>query len=190
MSYINTEKRVVILFPHKTGTHTLRQILQDAGANPEPRYSDVNNHPTLDHLKSINPQIPDLYEYEVYAFYREPVEKFLSFIAYNYRQHPLMEPYTNVFNYVEQYGYFAPQTRWLKHHTVDVNLLDFSKFEGEMRRLLVRIGITPNVAIPKLNASVGRKTPNDLTPEEIAYIKSMYADDYAFFESKGITFKV
>lgn len=190
MSYVDVENRVVILYPHRTGTHTIRQVLKDSGKKTLPRYSDVGNHPTLDNIRMHNPHIKDIYDYDVYAFYREPVEKFMSFIAYNYKQYPLMTPYTNVFDYYSQYGYFAPQVRWLDHHATDIKLLDFSKFESELRKVFARIGIPIDTPIPRLNASDNRKTPADLTQEEIDFIKNLYKEDYDFFRSRGIRFNV
>jgi hypothetical protein len=184
MAYVDTQREIVVLFPHKTGTHTLRTILKDHGRIQHVKVQGWN-HPTLDHLRA---KYPKIYSYDVYAFYREPVEKFLSFVAFNYKELPSMTPYTNIHNYIEEYGFFAPQTRWLTHHTADIQLLDFRKFESETRNLLNRLGIPNTIEIPKLNASENRLKPSDLTQSEIDHIKGFYEDDYAFFASKGITF--
>ena len=101
-----------------------------------------------------------------------------------------MEPYTNIFNYYETYGYFAPQTRWLKHHTVEVKLMDFRNFESEVRTLFSKLDIPADTPIPKLNSGAKKLKPSDLTPEEIKFIKDLYKDDYEFFASKGITFPI
>jgi len=187
--YIDQENRIVILYPHKTGTHTIRNILMDHGKIQAIRYFGDNNHPSLEQLRFARPDVPDILEYDVYAFYREPVEKFLSFMSHNYR-HFLMRPMNTVMNYVMEYGMFTPQVRWLKHDTVNINLLNYENFEPELRTVMNKIGIPETTPIPRLNASPNRKTPADLSSEEIAFIKDLYKEDYDFFTSKGITFKV
>lgn len=189
MAYLDRERRVIVLYPHKTGTTTLRNILLANGRIPAVKYQGINNHPKLDTLKSDYPDIHDFYEYDVYAFYREPIERFLSFVSYNYQQFPLMEPYTNVHNYIEKYGYFAPLTRWLKHDKVEVKLLNYHNYEPEMRKLLGILGLPTDVEIPRMNASGNKRTIKDLDESEIAKLKEIYyAEDYEFLASRGITF--
>lgn len=185
MAYVDTQREVAVLFPHKTGTHTLRTILKDHGKIPYVKQFGVWSHPTLDYLRA---EYPKIYSYDVYAFYREPVERFMSFVAYNYRQFPLMEPYTNAITYIEKYGAFAPQTRWLTHHTADIQLLDFRKFDSEVRKLLNRLGLPTDIEIPKLNASDNRKQVKDMAADEIAAIKDIMKEEVDFFESKRIKF--
>ena len=185
MAYVDTQREIAVLFPHKTGTHTLRTILKDHGKIPHVKLQGVWSHPTLNYLRV---EYPKIYSYDIYAFYREPVERFMSFVAYNYRQFPLMEPYTNALNYIEKYGAFAPQTRWLTHPTADIQLLDFRRFDSEMRNLLNRLGLPTDIEIPKLNASVNRKTVESLAPKEIKAIKSIMKEEVDFFQSKGIKF--
>jgi hypothetical protein len=190
MAYICKETETIVLYPHKTGTHTLRNILKEHGRIDVIKYSAGNNHPSIDQLRVLRPDMGNPEKYDVYAFYREPIEKFLSFMAYNYRLNSLMTPTSSVMEYYEMFGHFAPQVRWLKHPTVDVQLLNFHDFENEMRRLFRRINIPVNTPIPKLNESPNRKKPSDLTAEEIAFIKDLYKEDYEFFASKGITFPI
>ena len=187
MAYVDTQREIAVLFPHKTGTHTLRTILKDHGRIQHVKLQGVWSHPHLDYLKA---EYSNIYSYDVYAFYREPVERFMSWIAYNYRKFPLMKPYTNVHDYIEEYGFFAPQTRWLTHHTADVQLLDFRKFDSELRKLLNRLGIPNNIDIPKLNKSDNKVAVESLTADEIQAIKTVMKEEVDFFESKGITFKV
>jgi hypothetical protein len=190
MAYVDTEHRVVILYPHKTGTHTLRKIITDNGrvANVRP-VTRGTNHATLNQVKEWT-SIPDVFEYEVFAFYREPIEKFLSFMAYNYRDNPTMEPVNTVMEYTEKHGYFVKQIRWLSHDIATINLLDYRHFDQELRRVLARVGIQHSDPIPRLNASNNRKKTSDLTTEEVEYIKDLYKEDYEFFDSKGIKFEV
>jgi hypothetical protein len=187
MAYIDTEREIVVLFPHKTGTNTIRTILKDHGKIPYVKLHGVWSHPTLDYLKA---EYPKIYSYDVYAFYREPVERFMSFVAYNYRQFPLMEPFTTVHDYIGKYGFFAPQTRWLTHHTADIQLLDFRKFDSELRKLLNRLGLPTDIEIPKLNKSDNKKPVSELAPDEIEAIKEVMKDEVDFFASKRIKFNV
>ena len=188
MAYVDREREIVVLFPHKTGTHTIRSILKQHGRIDHVKQVGVWSHPTLDWIRSENPDIPNIYSYDVYAFYREPVDRFMSFVAYNYRQFPLMEPYTNVHNYIEKYGVFAPQTRWLTHPRADIQLLDFRNFDSELRNLLNRLGLPNDIEIPKLNKSDNRRSVASLTADEVQAIKTVMKEEVDFFASRGITF--
>lgn len=190
MAYVDKNNKVIILYPHKTGTHTLRQILADqgrvTGVTPE---DHKTNHPSLDQIIAWVPDLGDVHEYQVYAFYREPVEKFISWMAYKYGIYPEMEPTNTVMEFVSNYGYCVPQVRWLKHDTVNINLLDYRNFDFELRRVLGLCGIPTNVSIPVLNASSNKRDRSSFTTEELEYLRELFAADYEFFQSQGITFQ-
>jgi hypothetical protein len=187
MAYVDRQHEIIILYPHKTGTHTIRQIITDAGreagTTPEGHFT---NHPSLEQVKEWNPDITNIYDWDVYAFYRDPIEKFLSFMEYKYIKEPYHER-VPILEYHQRLGSFVPQTRWIYHPRVQVKLLDFRRFEDQLRHVLKRVGIFPET-IPVLNASGNSITPADLTTEETEHLKLVYKKDYDYLASRGITF--
>lgn len=193
MAYLDTERKVIILYTHKTGTNTLRHILRDHGRIDHVRLEGINNHPSLDQIRYQYPEIGEqAYEYEVYAFYRNPIERHLSWMKYvsnsTYR-----EPNLTMMQWYDKYGFFVPQVRWIRHSTVNINLLNYHDFDAEVRRVMGRIGIHIPLTetFQKHNASGNTRTEADLTPEEVSFLKDdILKEDYDYLASRGITFNV
>lgn len=188
MAYVDTDRKVILLYTHKTGTNTIRHILRDHGRIDHVKLIGVNNHPSLDQIKYQRPEIADqIYEYEVYAFYREPIERHLSFMQFasntSYR-----EPNLTMMQWYDKYGFFVPQIRWIKHDTVNINLLDYRNFDAEVTKIMDRVGISVATPLPVHNASGNTKTVNDLSEEEVVFLKNLLKDDYDYLESRGIRF--
>ena len=80
---------------------------------------------------------------------------------------------------------FRPQTLYL---TDKVTLLDFDDFENNVKMLLEAFGQDINTPIPRYNNTNSANYLSDLTEEQVTKIKEIYAVDYAFFESRNITF--
>ena len=80
---------------------------------------------------------------------------------------------------------FRPHTFYL---TDKVTLLNFDDFENNVKMLLEAFGQDINTPIPKHNDTNSAEYLSDLTEEQITKIKQIYAVDYAFFESRNITF--
>ena len=80
---------------------------------------------------------------------------------------------------------FLPQTLYL---TDKVTLLNFDDFENNAAMLLEAFGQDINTPIPKHNDTNSADYLSDLTEEQVTKIKQIYAVDYAFFESRNITF--
>lgn len=189
MAYLHQPSKTIILFPHKTGTWTIRQMLKDAGKIATINVDGINNHPSLDQLIEESYPNFDLTGYAVFAFYREPVRRFISWVGWVYRQNPDLPMANNVMEHVETYGRCVPQTRWLVSKYAEINLLDFRNFESELRTVLDRIGVPSNVIIPVLNAADEDQRVNyTLTQEETDFIKNLYLADYDLLSTKGITF--
>lgn len=189
MAYVDTQHEIIILYPYKTGTHSIRQIMTDNGRSPNGSPPEGTQHPSLEQLKLRRPDITNIYDWDVYAFYREPVDRFISWMAYKHKIYPEFAPTNTVMEFIGAHGIIPTQTRWLKHDIVNIKLLDFRNFEAELRRVLRRVGISPQT-IPVLNESPNRRTPSELSAEEIATVKDFFKEDYDFFASKGITFNV
>lgn len=190
MAYVDRQHEIIILYPHKTGTHSIRQVIEDVGrASSTTPPERGTNHPSLEQVKTWNPDITNIYDWDVYAFYREPCERFLSWMAYKHDMYPEYPPTSSVMEFMEKHGSCVPQVRWLKHPVVKVKLLDFRRFNAELRRVLGRVGINPQT-IPVLNSSSNQRTPLDMSPEEVAAVKDFFAEDYEFFASHNITFPI
>lgn len=191
MAIVDTQRKQILLLPYKTGTTSIRQIFIDSGRSADIRKGRKGNHPNIDKLFEFNTDLGDVSQYEVHAFYRDPVDRLISWTAYNYNKFPFIQKKDTIHEYLANYGIAAYQVRWLKHDTVNINLLDYRKFEVELREVLVKFGVPQNVTIPVLNEGGENKRPlTSLTADEIQRIKELYVDDYAFFASKGITFSV
>jgi hypothetical protein len=190
MAYVDTQHEIIILYPYKTGTHTIRKLIEDSGrasgTTPPERKS---NHPTLEQVKEWRPEITNIYDWDVYSFYREPCERMLSWMAYKHDRYPELEPTSTVMEFMEKHGSCRPQTAWLKHPVVNVKLLDFRNFNAELRRVLGRVGINPQT-IPVLNTSSNTRKPVDMSAEEVDVVKDFFKEDYEFFYSRGITFPI
>jgi hypothetical protein len=190
MAFVDTQHEIIILYPHKTGTHSIRQVLDDAGrvSNVKP-VERGTNHPSLEQIKEWRPDITNIYDYDVYAFYREPCERFLSWMAYKHDQYPELEPTRTVMEFMEKHGACVPQVRWLKHPVVKVKLLDFRDFDNQLRRVLMRVGINTQT-IPVLNTSSNTRKPADMSAEEVSAVKDFFHEDYKFFARRNITFPI
>ena len=190
MAYLDIERKVIILYTHKTGTNTLRHILRNHGRIDHVYLEGVNNHPSLDQIKYQYPEIgKQVYEYDVYAFYRNPIERHLSWMKYA-SINAIRDPNLTVMEWYDKYGFFVPQVRWIRHSTVEIKLLNYHDFDDEVRGVMekIEIDIPLTETIPKHNASGNTRTEADLLPEEIEFLKEILKEDYDYLASRGITF--
>ena len=243
----DANKKLLVLLPPKTGSHTLRILFKSIYGLDIPKhfYSHIRYDDIANILTDIN-----LDEYTIYGFYREPVARFMSTFKYfqhianecikltirardepevlvrepeggrKYNQHfyakkltaelnlayktlyndescfPVRDAYVDITIDVTLNGIqketlssildlFCPQTLYL---TDKVTLLDFEDFDNNVKMLLEVFGLDSNILIPRENATNSAEYLSDLTEEQITKIKQIYAVDYAFFESRNITF--
>jgi len=99
-------------------------------------------------------------------------------------------PMMDIFNKMRWHvdNLYGKQKRW---HTVDgIELLDFSNFASEVKRIGPEFGVTfdPDQQFTVENASIYVPGKDDFTPTELDVLRSYYQDDYDFLASKGITF--
>lgn len=137
----------------------------------------------------------NLDEYRVLAFYRNPIERFLSIAAYRGNEgrhdgefHPRMSP--------RAYAERCEDILYLQSTHLDVpniELFDFDDFERETVRFFGELGVEISLKdIPKDDSDKelkdNRRSRAELRDKEIAQIHKYWAEDYKFFESKGIEF--
>lgn len=179
--FFHKDKKVAFLLPPKTGTHTLIDFLPKCGFYPLPPM-----HRKFDWF--VN-KYPNLNNYTVYAFMREPMAYFESAFRHmrrvippdgelakidfqSYEQmiehFPALQREANIFT--------KPQSHWLADPRL--TLLDFNNFEIELRR------ITGNTdqPIPKLN--VADEWRGVITPAVEEFVRQHYADDYALAKDR------
>jgi hypothetical protein len=189
---ISTQRKVCLFLVPRTGTTTIRNIFigKDVLGNgnlelpPHPNYNDVLAH------------IPDLPTYQMFAFYRDPVERFISGYNYfkgRYGTHPVygshFESFTGFLsspsyaNDGDRRGMFRPQTHWLNH--TGITLLDFRQYETRVRQILAKFDLPVDTVIGASNQSPNLWTPTEAQRTRIA---QHYGDDYRFFANKGIFF--
>jgi hypothetical protein len=80
---------------------------------------------------------------------------------------------------------YMSQKTWVD--APNTTLLNFHDFDNEIIKVAGLLGVPCPVAI-KENVSEGLHTIDELSPDDIAAIRSLYQADYEFFASKGIQF--
>jgi hypothetical protein len=185
----NKETQKAILLAPKTGTTTSRQFLKSAGWNVIPPY--------YQYPEFYIQKYPNLQNYTIYLFLRDPVDRFVSAIKHMNREPifseqlsemlqnnsadiSIYEKAVNCFDELKnQFGiFFEPQSRWATPSNVEI--LDFDNYESELRRIT---GADESVKVPVLN-----KAPEaDLGPvsdQVREFIKTAYAEDYALAKER------
>lgn len=193
------EKKIAFLFPAKTGSSTAVHFLKKSKL----KYTEVlNKHVSLKGAKNEFPQIKD---YVIYCFFRNPVERAASYIIFDenniYSKNILKifksgikdKDYTNfldvyfknkINNFTLAHNFLPQWTHYLNGPNVEV--LDFIKYEPELRRASQSLDLD-NVEIKKENESKYEDFGVDksefvswLTP----YMKDYFADDCKFMYEK------
>jgi hypothetical protein len=82
---------------------------------------------------------------------------------------------------------FTPQSSYFDENTV---LLSFANYAEEYPRIAQLLELPTELPehLAKLNASDSEQYLGGVTPEQVQRIKAYYADDYAAFAARGITF--
>lgn len=179
------KRKLGIFLVPRTGTTSISKYFE--------KYDFViNDH---DHTTFKELDIPDKEEYQFFAFYRDPAERFLSgmrLLTIMARLKPEIDPGTNdPMEYLSRmkdrkiHIIFEPQTKWLDHP--NITCLDYRNFEKNFSMLCNKFDVQVPAEIPRHNRTYDlplKKTGKDFD----SLIHSVYADDYAFFENKGLTF--
>jgi hypothetical protein len=203
---LHKDKKSIILFNMKAGSMSLRNIF--GGLDPGFMRGNVGNPDTHNNafLWMLPKLFPDfdveneLMEYHVGCFYRDPIDRFLSGMAYFLRVHTEFDPNLRPIKYFEECGTWGYQYRWLgslySHdswngtpwHPVPIHYYNFHDFENEVKRLASDIGFTlRSDQIARVNSSEGNRLHyEDLTQTEIDFLKEYYDPDYKFLASKGL----
>lgn len=174
--------------PPRTGTTSLAKILKGIGF-----VSTTGHHSFLHETKHIS----GLEIRKVYGFFRNPLDRFLSALAFlktndaflwrmeaNLKvakeKFNTMEPEDYVKRFYDIYkifpSFFYPQHLWLE----GAEVLDFNNFNDEVNRVLAPL-TDMKFEIPILNVGINKPVPTEATAK---FVKYFYAADYQFGQSR------
>lgn len=191
----NKEKRLCLLLPPKTGTHTARHFLFWNGWNKTAEY-----HIPAD--KAVE-RYPNLKNYQLYSFIRNPLDRFVSCILYfkqnsttrkkvegvieNHNLQVSVEEvsYEMLLPYIDELDaeykiMLCPQSVFFTQPNVEA--LDFDNFDAELRRIS---GLLDPVKYPieaKNRSSDWGKSV--ITDKVRAFVREYYAADYALAKDR------
>lgn len=188
----NKQTKQAFIHPAKTGTQTIRAFLKSVG------WKELSmTHSPLDVLIE---KYPNLNDYTVYGFLRNPLSRFESAVLHlkrgpvidNFFRKALREngidssleavSYETIVNVFPQVlrgtgGFLQPQSYWLSHPQVTV--LDFDNLETELRR--ISGNTTQPIEMLNTATDFGR---SEITQTVRDFVKSQYADDYELAKNK------
>jgi len=182
--YFSKEKKLCLYEPPKTGTRTAQAFLRSVGWHflaPDHGFPE-------DYLKAH----PNLYNYKAFAFFRNPLDRFISLILF-VKQHYSSniktkdknikdysyEEFVNSFDVIKSHIPIlsAAQSCWMTHPNTEV--LNFDNYEAEIRR--ISGDYTNPVIIKNKSTDFGRSV---VTQKVIDFVRQEYAADYALAKDR------
>lgn len=193
---INRNLRIIVLFNAKTASKSLREVmLTRAGFDVG---DGLHHNSPLWRLPNLYPDFDienELMNYRVITFYRDPIDRHLSGMAWYLERYGL-NTNMSIDEFLDEHGVITWQYMWLANippgsdtpwHPVPIELYNFHDFANEVVRIADSLGFTIRAnQVPHLNESPTRKYLADLTQAEIDRLKQEYALDYQFFASRNI----
>ena len=190
----NKEKNVAFVLPTKTGTQTIKYFLGEIG------WTALPNRKTHNYTDQLINEYPNLSNYTVYGFLRNPLLRFESAVLHMKRVLVGYEELRNVFqkqvlpesmetasydSIVDVFpaviatipNFFDPQVKWLAHPKVTV--LDFDNLEAELRR--ISGDTTTPIVSQNVATSYGKSV---VTQKVIDFVRQEYAADYALAKDR------
>lgn len=178
--------------PAKTGSTTAVKFLSNS------KYATVfeaTHARPLDALKLA----PDLNDYKIYCFLRNPAERFISslmmdadkfYFLKNFLKALSRPDVTDCKDFVEVYylrnknfltsAFFVPQCEYFKH--LNVTALDFENYESELRRVTQGLDLDHvDVGLENQGAYADKKA---MAKKVVSFVKTEYAEDCALWEAK------
>lgn len=188
----NKETKQAFLQPTKTATQTTRHFCKGLGWR--------ETHEAHVFTKDLIEKYPNLNNYKIYGFLRDPLARFESCVLFLKNVNPgkfyfesvlhdngFKGPadnlsYEDVINLLFKTkhafnNFFAPQSAWLDHPKVTV--LDFDNFESELRRIVGNY----SEPVEKLNSS-DNFVRGEVTQKVLDFVRQEYAIDYALAKDK------
>lgn len=182
--YYDAQRKLAFVFPIRTGSTTFYEILKNVGL------SSVSGEKHI-LIQDALIKMPELKDYSIYGFFRDPVDRFLSIKRYLFQlvkqqvelTHPkgmeflVNEDYENAV--LEMPGYFSKQIEWLNGAT----LLDFKNYNLEVLKVMKMLDIK------QVTIAVNHWTENsNEIPSQrvIDFVQAQYADDYRLGRERGL----
>jgi hypothetical protein len=141
-------------------------------------------------LEELIPGV-DIAGYDIYAYLRDPYQRFISACSHQLRRHPDIDI---IWEIAEALGngregvLFWKQAPYFKYDgKVITQPLDFREYQHELRRMIDRVGGVQPPIIPRMNAT-GRILKSVHTFEDcwtdktVAAIEHYYAEDLELYE--------
>ena len=179
------DHKIAFLFPPKTGSTTAAKFLM----NSKDAVAFDDRHATP--KKAIGLE-PNLNEYQVYSFLRNPAERFISgvlmFKEYKYTQQLIKvfsrDDIADYKDFIEIYyerhkdTYFAglllPQARYF-NGDFEVTALEFDNYESELRKATAGLGLDGFAIGWENKGAYGGK--KEMAKKVVSYVKTKYAED-------------
>jgi hypothetical protein len=190
------DKKVAFLLPAKTGSTTVLNYLKHSSLQ-----KTITEERHL-YLSEALDQFPQIKEYKVYCFVRNPAKRFASFLMMQLDKQPIKN-LINVFKKDIKQGYFdfmgayflnnrysynyrlsAPQVNYFGE--ANVIALDFDDFDAELKKATQDLGIGP--------AEIKHSGRRDYESEGVdkqklvdwvmPFVKVEYADDCRLWEER------
>lgn len=210
--YVSEKNKVILLWNPKTGSSSLHGYLKlnvpDSFFGPRDRiYPERTGHwhmplvRIVQNAEKAGINIGDLQTWKIGVFWRDPIDRTLSGLAWGKRTHPeTIRPDMSVTEYIVGSYSFVDQRPFLtdKIHTnyepnfphlhLNWTWFNYHDYTNEFKRLAEWFGLSPTDAdIPHHQSAEGNRLyVEDLTADEIRIIKERYWDDYELLESRGI----
>ena len=212
--FLSRSHKVIIIWNPKTGSTSLHRYLRlnvpDADFGP-----DGPDGPKKGHWNARICQcaryweitMEELTEYRIASFWRDPIDRMLSSYGFHQRTRPDVVGSMTFMEYMEQHGKEVPP-QWMyltdrniegvRPFEVDLNWewFNFHDYQNEFKRLAGWFGLTPGEVAPRMFPTVGNEIPyvnvsthiqvEDLSQEEINFVKNTFRTDYELLESEGI----
>ena len=164
----NKEKKICLFQPPRTGTTTARNFLMLNGWNVVMPF-----HGTPDELIT---KYPNIKQYKMYCFFRNPLDRFLSCVAYCEE----IEKVKFSKDIVDEFDWlFKPQSCWANFN--GMNLLNFEKYEDEIRILS---GLKNDIKYPINLKNSSLKKPANLSKQLFNFVRKKYFEDFLIFEKR------
>lgn len=214
--YLSRKHKIIIVWNIRTGSTSLHRYLRlhvpDSDFGPaHAKYGPKKGHWNSRFCQIVNYfQIPpeELPTYRIGSFYRDPLDRTISSMAYQQHHFPDRVAGLSFSEYLEEHGkYVQPQWMYLTDRNImglrtfdeiDLNWewFNFHDYENEFRRITSWFGLTPGAKAEKMVATTGNEIPHvnafprlqveDLTQQEIDRCKEIYRADYELLENHGI----
>jgi len=190
--FFDKASQQAFVFPAKCGTHTTMQFLHACG------WKNIGKNHFVP--ETFIKQYPNLQNYRIYAWFRDPVKRFESGILHikqvgyyrpildqflldqginETRQTVTYEHLIDVFPaVVEKFQViFDPQSKWYAPSNVEP--LDFDNMEAELRR------ITGNAEQPLVRWNTSTDFGRSVITDKVrAFVREYYAADYALAKNR------